>query len=216
MIEQIGRLGAVGALWLWWAGCAGPISAPQGEPRTGDAAGEGAEVAPGGAVGTPISPGSLYALEAPMRTQAGEGGSLNIAAGHPAILSMFYTSCPMACPLLIEDIRAIEAALPAESRARLRVVLVSLDPARDDTAALAEVAARHGLDERWTLGAVPEGSVREVAALLGVRYRQTSDGGFAHTSVLTLVDGEGRVVARSEGEEGRAALVAALSDHMGE
>lgn len=153
---------------------------------------------------------SLYALDTPVTTHRGEAARIDVARGHPVLLSMFYTTCPMACPLLIQDIQALEAALPPEERAALRVVLVSLDPAHDDAAAMRGVVEQHHLDERWTLAAVPESAVREVAAALGVRYRPLPNGGFAHTAVLTLVDAEGRVVARSEGAEGREALTTAL------
>ena len=34
--------------------------------------------------------------------------------------------------------------------------------------------------------------------MLGVRYRQLADGGFNHTSALVLLDGDGRIVARTE------------------
>ncbi|MDP2316356.1 MAG: SCO family protein [Pseudomonadota bacterium] len=158
---------------------------------------------------------SLYALDLPLLTHTGAAARLDVQRGHPVLLSMFYTTCPMACPLLIADLQGLEAALSPEARAELRIVLVSLDPAHDDPAALGGVVEKHNLDARWTLGAVPEDSVREVAAALGVRYRPLPGGGFAHTAALTLIDADGRVVARSEGEEGRAALVAAIGDLAG-
>ncbi|MES2640362.1 MAG: SCO family protein [Myxococcota bacterium] len=154
--------------------------------------------------------GSVYALDLDLVDQAGRTVALDAQRGHPVLLSMFYTSCPMACPMLITEIQSIEAELPAALLGGVRVVLVSMDPAHDNPAAMATVVDKHGLDARWTLGAVPEGDVRLVAATLGVRYRPLPEGGYAHTSVITLVDGEGRVVARSEGREGREALVAAL------
>ncbi|MDO9280717.1 MAG: SCO family protein [Pseudomonadota bacterium] len=155
--------------------------------------------------------GSVYALDLDLVDQAGRTVPLDAQRGHPVLLSMFYTSCPMACPMLIQEIQTIEAELAPELLGGVRVVLVSMDPAKDDAAAMRAVVDKHGLDARWTLGAVPEGDVRTVAAALGVRYRPLPEGGFAHTSVITLVDGEGRVIARAEGREGREALVAALA-----
>ncbi len=161
---------------------------------------------------TEASPlGSVYALDLDLVDQAGRTVPLDAQRGQPVLLSMFYTSCPMACPLLIQEIQSIEAELSPEHLAGVRVVLVSMDPAHDDPAAMRAVVDKNGLDARWTLGAVPEGEVRTVAAALGVRYRPLPEGGFAHTSVITLVDGEGHVIARSEGREGREALVAALA-----
>jgi protein SCO1/2 len=39
--------------------------------------------------------------------------------------------------------------------------------------------------------------------LLGVRYRALADGDFNHTTVLLLLDADGRVVARTEQVGGR-------------
>ncbi|MDP2304714.1 MAG: SCO family protein [Pseudomonadota bacterium] len=155
--------------------------------------------------------GSVYALDLDLVDQAGRTVPLDAQRGHPVLLSMFYTSCPMACPMLITEIQSIEAELPAELLAGVRVVLVSMDPANDDPAAMRTVVEKHGLDARWTLGAVPANDVRLVAAALGVRYRPLPEGGYAHTSVITLVDAQGHVVARAEGREGREVLVAALA-----
>ena len=41
-------------------------------------------------------------------------------------------------------------------------------------------------------------TMRAIAGVLQVRYRALADGEFNHTSVLVLLDAEGRVLARSE------------------
>ncbi len=112
---------------------------------------------------------------------------------------MFYTSCRYICPLIVDSAKGVDHALTPAERARLGVMLISLDPARDDTAALASVARKRKLDPaRWTLARTDAGTVRRVAALLGVRYRALADGEFNHTSALVLLDAQGRVVARTE------------------
>ena len=81
----------------------------------------------------------------------------------------------MACPLLIEDIRALEARLPAADREDLRVLLVSLDPAHDTPEAMARVIERRGVDaERWVLARSRAEDVRPIAAVLGISYRPGS------------------------------------------
>ena len=45
-------------------------------------------------------------------------------------------------------------------------------------------------------------SVRQLAAVLDIQYRALPDGDFNHTSVLILLDGQGRIVARSEKMDG--------------
>ena len=74
-----------------------------------------------------------------------------------------------------------------------------MDPARDDPAALKQVFDKRRLPaDRWTLARTEAAGVRRLAAVLGIRYRPLADGEFNHTSALVLLDGEGRVLARTE------------------
>ena len=70
---------------------------------------------------------------------------------------------------------------------------------RDTPKALSAVVAKRKLDtHRWTLASPRKDDVRQVAGVLGVRYRELADGEFNHTSALVLLDAEGRVLARTE------------------
>lgn len=142
---------------------------------------------------------SIYRLEDGFTDQAGRDFTLADRRGRPQLVAMFYTSCQYVCPLIVDSAKGVERALAPDERQRLGMLLISMDPERDDTAALARVAAKRQLDpERWTLARTEATSVRRVAALLGVRYRALADGEFNHTSALVLLDGEGRVLARTE------------------
>ena len=133
--------------------------------------------------------------------------------GHPVLAAMFFASCPSVCPLLIGQLKQIEAAAPVAIRRDLRVVLVSFDPARDTPAALADVVRRHGLDPRqWrVMVARDEGDARLWAAVLGVRYRASAGGLFDHTTRVTVLDRDGRVRAQSEDDSSVAAALASLA-----
>ena len=112
---------------------------------------------------------------------------------------MFFTSCQYICPLIIESGKAVERQLTPTQQKRLGVLLVSMDPARDNPAALKKVVDQRKLDlTRWTLAAPPADDVRAVAGVLGIRYRQLADGEFNHSSMLILVDANGRILARTE------------------
>ena len=76
------------------------------------------------------SPASLYNLDAPLTNQGGEAHGLDVHRGHPVLITMFYGSCPMACPLLIETLRAVERSTPEPQRGQLRVLMISIDPER--------------------------------------------------------------------------------------
>ena len=153
-----------------------------------------------GAVAGDTLPGdSVYQLELPLTDRHGATRDWESLRGKPRLVSMFYTSCQYICPLIVDSGKAVERALTPAQRDRLGIVLISMDPARDDPAALARVVARRGLDtRRWLLASPPEGDVRAAAGVLGIRYRELADGEFNHTSELVLLDAEGRIVARTD------------------
>ena len=152
-----------------------------------------------GLAGADLPGDSLYLLDDAFSDQAGRSFVLADRRGEPQLVAMFYTSCRYVCPLIVDSAKGIEHALSPAERTRLGILLVSMDPARDDTAALASVARKRKLDPaRWTLARTDAGTVRRVAALLGIRYRALADGEFNHSSALVLLDGQGRVVARTE------------------
>ncbi|MFO0675303.1 MAG: SCO family protein [Polyangiaceae bacterium] len=147
---------------------------------------------------------SLYALEAKLEDQTGRSIRFELFRGQPTIVAMFYASCPQACPRLISNIKAIEAALDPAARAKLRVLLISIDPETDDPATLRRVVDRHGLDTaRWRLARTDAETMREIAAVLGVKYRR-DDGTLNHSSVITVLDQAGAIDSRFDGMSGAA------------
>ena len=139
---------------------------------------------------------SLYQLRAAVTTESGAAAGFDLYHGHPAVVSMFYGSCPAYCPMLITAVQVYESHLDEASRARLRVLLVSFDAPHDTPQRLAEIARLHRADPlRWTFASAAEPDARRIAALLGFHYRRLEDGSFDHSQIITLVDGEGRVVA---------------------
>lgn len=142
---------------------------------------------------------SIYQLPLPLTDSQGQTRDWRALRGKPRLVAMFYTSCQYICPLIVESGKAVERQLTPAQQTRLGVVLISMDPARDDPAALRKVIDQRKLDAtRWTLASPRLDDVRAVAGVLGIRYRQLADGGFNHSSALILVDAEGRIVARTE------------------
>jgi len=141
---------------------------------------------------------SVYQLPLRLTDQHGTTLQWQSRRGKPQLVSMFYASCRYICPLIIEGGKAVERALTPAQRARLGVMLISMDPERDTPRALAALAEERRVDPRWVLAAPAPGDVRSIAGVLDVRYRQLSDGEFNHTSALILLDAEGRIVARTE------------------
>ena len=133
-------------------------------------------------------------MQVALTDQGGKAVKLDLYAGHPVLVTMFYGSCPHVCPMLVSTIQRYERELPEASRGRLRVLLVSLDPERDTPAKLTEVAQRHHADlARWTFARADARDVRRLAAALNILYRQLPDGEFSHSTVITLLDAQGRM-----------------------
>lgn len=150
----------------------------------------------------PLSANSLYALDATFTDDAGQPVSLASLRGHPVVLTMFFASCGYACPLLVSDMTRIRESLPADVRADTRFVLVSFDVARDTPAALHDYRTSRQLDDAWILLHGDDDAVRELAALLGVKYKQEASGSFAHSNLITILNREGEIVHQRTGLQG--------------
>jgi len=141
---------------------------------------------------------SIYQLEAALTDQDGQARALDLYRGHPVLIAMFYGSCPAACPLIIDTLRATEKDLTPAQRADLRVLMVSIDPDRDTPSALRELADQRRIDtSRWTLARTDTATVRTLAALLNVQYRELPSGEFNHSPVITLLSPTGEIRASS-------------------
>ena len=153
----------------------------------------------GGAFAAQPLPGdSIYQLDLSLTDQDGHAQTLAARRGTPQLVTMLYTSCTMVCPMIVDTLKQTRKAAGEAAPDRLGVLAVSFDPARDDVAALRKYAAAHKLDLRyWTLARTEPAHVRQLAALLGLQYRQLPDREFNHSSELILLDAEGRIVART-------------------
>ena len=112
--------------------------------------------------------------------------------GRPVVLAMVYTTCTTACPLTVADLKRIESALSPEARGRVWFALFSLDSERDRPEVLKKFASARSLDpSRWRLYHGDRAAVRELAMVLGVRYKKDARGDFDHSNVISILDAEG-------------------------
>ena len=124
--------------------------------------------------------------------------SLQDFRGKVVLLYFGYTYCPDICPTSLVVWQAALASLTAEELARVQPLLVSVDPARDSVARLAEYTtffhpAIIGLSGTPTV-------LREIADRYGavfVRQENVSAGGYVidHTAVTYVIDPRGRIAA---------------------
>lgn len=143
---------------------------------------------------------SIYQVESKWKTDDGKEIQLGDLAGRPQILVMFFASCHYACPVLLNDVRRIEAALPDNVRGKVGVTLVSFDTKRDTPQALAEFREAQNLPaDRWRLLSGTDDNIPELAALLGVRYKQDAAGQFMHSNLITILNAKGEIVHQQIG-----------------
>lgn len=141
---------------------------------------------------------SLYQLKLDLTDQTNTHIGLDTFHGRPVLITMFYGSCPYVCPLTISTLQSTEAALEPGVREQLRVLLVSLDSDNDTPEILADVALKHNVDtSRWKLVRADARDVRQLAAVLGVRFRKLPEGGFNHSTVIALLDADGVRITQS-------------------
>lgn len=141
---------------------------------------------------------SIYNLQAALENQSGDRHGLDVYGGHPVLISMFYGSCPAACPLLIDTLRSIERAVSEQQRRDLRVLMISIDPQRDTTQALATLAKDRHIDlSRWTFAHADAATVRKLAAVLNIQFRQLPDGQYSHSSIISVLSPQGEILQQS-------------------
>ena len=143
---------------------------------------------------------SIYQVESRWKTDAEKEIQLSALAGKPQVVLMFFANCNYACPILLNDMRRIEAALPKELRTNVGFTLISFDTKRDTPKALASFRSAQDLSaDRWNLLSGSDDDILELAALLGVRYKQDATGQFMHSNLITILNAKGEVVHQQIG-----------------
>ena len=148
----------------------------------------------------PLTDRSLYQLESKWTSDVGREVRLEVLRGRPQVVALFFASCEFACPITVNDMKRLEAALPEGVRDQTGFLLVSIDHERDTPEALRAFRTRQELGpQRWTLLRGGADDVRELAALLGVNYRKDARGQYAHSNLITLLNADGEVAFQQAG-----------------
>jgi len=159
------------------------------------------------AVGDPVPAVAL-------RDQRGRRFVLGERQGAATAVAFIYTRCREAgeCPLISAKFTRLAAITgPAE----LRLVEITVDPARDTVAVLARYGAIFGANPaRWTLATGPPGAVIALERRFGAEATPLPDGDLAHGETLVLLDPRGRVADRIEGTSWTPDQVAAAASAL--
>jgi protein SCO1/2 len=143
---------------------------------------------------------SIFRLNANWTDDSGKSLHLESFRGRPVVLALIFTSCEHSCPFIVKDMKAMRTALSGPASQETQFVLVSIDPDRDSPAALKAFRTKHRLTgERWTLLTGGRESIRQLAEKIGFNYAPGSQTQFAHSLLLTVLDGKGEVAHQQTG-----------------
>ncbi len=148
----------------------------------------------------PMTDKSLYQLESTWTSDVGKEIKLGVLRGRPQVVAMFFTSCEYACPIIVENMKAIERAIPEKLRDKVDFLLVSFDVRNDTIEALKAYRAKRDLaTAHWSLLRGKEDDVRELAALLGINYQRDARGQFSHSNIISVLNAEGEIIFQQAG-----------------
>jgi protein SCO1 len=166
----------------------------------------------------PLPSDSIYQLPVTLHDHEGHAIAMHAMQGQVRVVTMIYTSCAYVCPMTIENIKSLRTELTPDQREQLHTLLISLDPERDTVKVLKKTMTERHLDSRhWTMARPELPDVRRLAAVLGIQYRQLSNKEFNHSTVLILLDAQGRIRARTaKPDEVDRDFVAAVKTVLGE
>lgn len=138
---------------------------------------------------------SLYQLDSTWTNDAGQPVQLGHLQGRVQVVVMFFASCTYACPIMVHDLKRLEAALPEKVRADTGFTLITIDPERDTPEALHAYRTVQKLPaSRWSLLHGSAADTLELAALLGVKYKREATGQFAHSNLITVLNERGEII----------------------
>ncbi|MDP2237219.1 MAG: SCO family protein [Bacteroidales bacterium] len=142
---------------------------------------------------------SVYQLEYIWEVHDGKKLLMRQLAGKPVVLTMIFTHCEYACPMMVNDLKKIEANFSEEDRKLFTFVLVSFDHLRDTPERLKEYASSQGLGENWILLHGDADQVKELSVVLNISYEMQENGSFSHSNRKLVLDSQGTIVYSQEG-----------------
>ncbi len=128
------------------------------------------------------------------------GGTTRLSAlrGDLVLMTFGFTHCPNICPTTLANLAGICNGLPARDQERVRVLFITVDPARDKPKVLADYVGFYGRGFTGLTGSADQ--IAKVAKNYGVYYEaQLQDSQVAgnyytinHSAYVYLIDPNGR------------------------
>jgi protein SCO1 len=130
--------------------------------------------------------------------QDGQTVSLADLRGKVVVLTGIYATCGHTCPLIMAQLERALGALPAEEKAQVRVVAVTLNPTHDTREVLRDLAERHEVSapsHQFLTG--PEADVNRLLDQLQIaRTKNPMSGVIDHANLFIVLDRSGTIAYR--------------------
>jgi len=97
-------------------------------------------------LGVALYPEPMQLADFSLTDQRGEEFTASDFRGTWNLVFFGFTSCPDICPLTMAELKQFYAALAPDAQAQVRVIMVSVDPERDTSAAMADYVASYNGD----------------------------------------------------------------------
>jgi protein SCO1/2 len=145
--------------------------------------------------------GQWIGMGAPDFTLTDQNGAplrLSSLRGQVVLMTFGFTHCPNICPTTLANLAAITKSLPAPEQNRVRVLFITVDPARDTPASLKDYVGFYATNFTGLTGAADE--IAKVAKAYGAYYEAVmQDSQVAgnyytvnHSAYIYLIDPQGR------------------------
>lgn len=143
---------------------------------------------------------SIFNLTSVWHSEEGKAIQLEALKGKVLVVVMIYTTCTVACPRLVADMKALHEKVARQKEDDVQYVLVSIDPTHDTPEKLKEFASSKEMDgPEWTFLQGDTESVREFANVLSVKFKKTSPMEFSHSNIISVFSPDGVLVHQQEG-----------------
>ena len=143
---------------------------------------------------------SLYRLPMKWKGDQGESVQLSQWAGQYVFITMTYTTCTSACPLILKKMKSIQSDLD-NKKLKAQVVTVTYDPESDTWQKLAHFKKAADFDfPNWHFLSGSEKDTRQLSMLLGINYRKNPvSKHIEHSNKIILLSPQGIVLGSIEG-----------------
>lgn len=137
---------------------------------------------------------SVYNSKSSWISQENERFALESLVGFPVVIAMIYTKCQSSCPMIISFLREFEEKMFLEIKEKVYFVLITFDES-ETTFNLKAYLKKQNLDvSHWIFLLGTGRSIKEIAAILGIKFKQMDDGEYSHSNIISLLDKNGVLI----------------------